>query len=134
MRADDAAAWEGVAELLAVASSRLVDALPATGRIIADVQADWDDVRGREWVERAQLVRRALERELDATLAAARAVGDALRLGPVAVDPGNVLPTGYGRSAAGGSRPGGPRLGGTDAERVDEERGMRIAQLGDDPG
>jgi hypothetical protein len=131
VRDDVAAAWEGVGEVLAGTVDRLVDALAATGRIGADVERDWLDERGREWAERAALVRRALMRELDATLAAARSVGDALRLGDTGEDPRSIGSAGLGRATV--SRSGGPRLGDTDADRVEEERGMRIARLGDEP-
>ncbi|MBW0093487.1 hypothetical protein I4I77_28305, partial [Pseudonocardia sp. KRD-188] len=57
------------AGVLAVAAARMEHALPALGRLIADVGDDWLDDAGRAWAERAGLARRALDRELDAALA-----------------------------------------------------------------
>ncbi|WP_300017221.1 hypothetical protein [Pseudonocardia sp.] len=125
------AAWESVGEVLAGTAHRLLDAVPVTARIIADVERDWRDELGREWVERAHLVRRALVRELDATLDAAAAVADALRPGPADEETRAIGAAGHGRPSVGGPRPGGPRLGDTAVERADDERGVRIAQLGE---
>lgn len=140
MNGDAVEALEGAVELLVVLAGRLADALPAVGRLVADVERDWPDERGVEWAERASLVRRVLQRELDAAAVAAhlllgilddeRATDDA--------EPRPALPTGFGEgrpvpggARSGGPRLGGPRLGGTDADRVDDERGVRIAELGD---
>ncbi|MDN5750204.1 MAG: hypothetical protein L0H64_17115, partial [Pseudonocardia sp.] len=118
-------------------ADRLVDALPVVAGVIADVERDWVDERRREWTERASLVHRALLRELDAALASARAVGEELRVDSAAEDAGppRAVPAGIGgasggpASRAGLPRLGGPRLGDTHAERVDDERGVRIAHL-----
>lgn len=113
-------------------AARLVDALPAVARIMVDVERDWVDQRRHEWSERVALVERVLTRELDAVLANARAVGEALRTGG-APDGPEPRPVGPGTVARSG-RADGPRLGGTEAERVDDERGVRIARLGDTDG
>lgn len=129
------------AGLLAVVVDRIEEALPALGRVIADVEQDWLDAAGRAWVDRAVQLHRTLDRELDGALAAGRlaaALGervaeeaagrwsDASHVDGRAVgDEGGGVP----RPWASGPRSAGPRLGGTDAQRVDEERGMRIAQL-----
>ncbi len=124
-----------VAGALSVVADRLVGALPAIGVVVADVERDWRDDGAREWAERASLVRRALLRELDATLAILRGVGDAIRMAGAEDDPAHQpfgsAGAGSGRQAA---RSGGPRLGGTEADRVDDERGVRIAELGADGG
>lgn len=127
--------------LLTVAVGRIEEALPALGRVIADVEQDWLDAAGRAWVDRAVQLRRTLDRELDGALAAGRLAaalvervaeetagrrsdGEAGGVGP-----GGPAAAGVPRPWASGQRAAGPRLGGTDAQRVDEERGMRIAQL-----
>jgi hypothetical protein len=145
------------AGLLAVTAARLQNALPALGRVIADVESDWLDDAGRAWVERAGLVQRELDREADAALAAGRLVASAMeRLvampdgrPPDDQSPDGLLPDGRaadGRTSEGrppdvspgdgavvARRSGtGPRLGGTDARRVDDERGMNLARLSDD--
>lgn len=133
--AEDALA--AAAGVLAVAAARMQHALPALGRLIADVEDDWLDDAGRAWAERAGLVRRALDRELDAALAAVRIVAAAAERwvadGAVTGRPGAGGPvtasdTGGPPSGRGGV---GPRLGGTAARRVEEERGMSVARLGE---
>lgn len=134
--AEDALA--AAAGVLAVAAARMQHALPALGRLIADVEDDWLDDAGRAWAERAGLVRRALDRELDAALAAARIVaaaaerlasGGPISDGPPSGGPVTASDTGGPPSVRGGA---GPRLGGTAARRIDEERGMSVARLGED--
>ena len=126
-------AWAELAASLAVAAGRLADALPALARVVTDVERDWLDERGREWTDRASLVRGALSRELDAVLDHARMVGAALQAAYPGDDP---PPRSIGsRSPKSGPQPGeGPRLGGTEAERVEESHGLRIARLGPDGG
>jgi hypothetical protein len=89
------------------------------GQLVEQVAADWADARGREWTERADGVRAELGRvavtaaELGETYA--RRAADLLAASGVAgIAPG---------------RPSGMRLGGTGAARVEDERGMRIAEL-----
>lgn len=149
-----ATALGATAGVLGVAVGRIEEVLPALGRVIADVEQDWRDAAGRIWVDRAVELRRTLDRELDAVLAAGRVVASVLeRLAEEAVpgpdgDPaprrdgsavggdgaprsGGAVPgAGISSGASTGTR-GGPRLGGTGAQRVDEERGMRIAELGE---
>lgn len=129
--AEDALA--AAAGVLAVATARMQHALPALGRLIADVEDDWLDDAGRAWAERAGLVRRALDREFDAALAAARIVAAAAeRLvvdGAVTGGPVTASDTGGPPPVRGGA---GPRLGGTTARRVEDERGMSVARLGED--
>lgn len=119
-----------VADLLGIVVARLRDAVPAVGRVVVDVERDWLDERGREWVERAVIVRRALDADLDGALATLRVVGDALS-GEAPVH--ETVPLGGG-SGGGRSAGGGPRLAGTEARRVDDERGVHIARLGEDGG
>jgi len=127
--------------LLAVAVDRIEEAVPALGRVIADVEQDWLDAAGRTWVDRAVQLRRTLDRELDGALAAGRLAAALVeRVAEEAVGrradashedgrPVGDEVTGVPRPWASAPRARGPRLGGTDARRVDEERGMRIAQL-----
>ncbi|MHA6785313.1 hypothetical protein ACVGOW_30605 [Pseudonocardia saturnea] len=133
------------AALLAVAVARIEEALPALGRVIADVAQDWPDAAGRAWVDRAVQLHRTLDRELDGALAVGRLAAALVeRIAEDAAgrrsdgEPGSP-PRAVGDEGAGvprqwaaGPRASGPRLGGTDAQRVDEERGMRIAQLDGD--
>jgi hypothetical protein len=62
--------------VLAVTAGRIEEALPALGRVTADVEQDWRDAAGRAWVDRAVQLRRTLDRELDAVLAAGRVVAE----------------------------------------------------------
>ncbi|HLU54574.1 MAG TPA: hypothetical protein VKZ81_03860 [Pseudonocardia sp.] len=101
----DAARW----------SARLAEVLLDVGRRAAELgdslARDWPDDRGREWADRAARLGSRLGREADA----------AAELGGA-----------YAREAAAGSPAGGRtgiRLGGTQAQRVGEERGMRIAEI-----
>ena len=101
--------------------TRLADVLGVVGRRVAElgelVAHDWPDARGREWAERTSLLGALLG--LEAT--AAGELGEAYAR-QAADAPGPLFPGGAGRRT-------GMRLGGTDAHRVDEERGMRIAEL-----
>jgi len=122
-RGDEALGAAARRVLLTVA--RLHDALPGLVRVIGDVGQDWADDAGRAWAERAGLVRQALDRELEAAVAAGRLIAsmDGPAGGPVD-GPAGCPPA--------GSPPGlGPRLGGTGARRVDDERGMSLARLSD---
>jgi hypothetical protein len=95
-------------------AANLADTLDEIGRRLArlaeSVTGDWPDQGGREWAERAARLRS----ELAEQAAVAGRLGD--RTAPD--DPG----------AAGIERPG-IRLGDTGGYRVDEERGVRIAEL-----
>jgi hypothetical protein len=110
--------------------ARLAEVLGDVGRRAAQlgeqIGCDWPDAHGREWAERTAQLGSQLGREAAAaeelSAAYARQAGD-----PPAGPP--PLP---GFRGAVGRRPG-MRLGGTDAERVDDERGMRIAELGPPP-
>lgn len=66
----DAATRAG--HLLEALAARALDVLPALGAVAADVRSAWPDAAGREWAEHAERVRRALQVDLDAALAAAR--------------------------------------------------------------
>ena len=95
-------------------ATNLADTLDDIGRRLArlaeSVAGDWPDQGGREWTERATRLRSELaEQAAVAGLLVERTGSD---------DPG----------AAGAGRPG-IRLGDTDGYRVDEERGVRIAEL-----
>lgn len=111
----DASRWCGrLAEVLGDVGRRAVVLGELVGR-------DWPDLRGREWAERISLLGGLLGREATAAAelgeAYARQAADA---------PGPLFPGGSGRRT-------GMRLGGTDAQRVDDERGMRIAELDPPP-
>lgn len=116
---DDRAAGVAASEL----GANMAGLLPDVRRLVADVERDWLDPQGRAWVERIGAVQHALERELDVVWGVAARIAWLL----AAED---------GRPAAAARGSGrGPRLGDTDVERADDERGVRIAQLGDDaPG
>ena len=104
--------------------TRLAEALADTGRRLGQlgeqIGRDWPDNHGQGWAERTANVRAELGREavVAAELGAeyARRASDAEPSAP---------PT---WSSVG--RPGA-RLAGTQAQRADEERGMRIAELPD---
>jgi hypothetical protein len=95
-------------------ATNLADSLDDIGRRLArlaeSVAGDWPDQGGREWTERAARLRS----ELAEQAAAAGRLGE--RTAPD--DPG----------AAGTEAPG-IRLGDTGGYRVDDERGVRIAEL-----
>ena len=107
------------AELLAGLAAGVHDALPALAGVAADVGEAWPDALGREWTERAAMVHRALARDLDALLDGVRA---AEGIGHPA------LPTG--RAVRRGA---GPQLAATDADRTDDDRGMRLPTLDGPP-
>ncbi|MGD9529341.1 hypothetical protein [Pseudonocardia sp.] len=100
---DDVVGW------LRECSVRLMRAAEEIGRIADRVERSWADEQGREWGDRAGLVRRRLDREA----VACRELAD------------QVARTEPGEEGA------GPVLGSTAARRVDAGRGMRIAVLGD---
>jgi hypothetical protein len=110
----DAARWcARLAEVLGEVGRRAV----ALGDLVA---GDWPDARGREWAERTSQLGASLGREA----ATVEELGEAYAR--QALDtPGPSFP-GLGRHP-------GMRLGGTDARRVDDERGMRIAELDPPP-
>jgi hypothetical protein len=110
-----------LAELLADAGRRV-------GQLSEQLVHDWPDGHGREWSERASHIGSALGREA----AVATELGEAYaRQGYRTEDPGQAPPLAAPGSAA-GRRPG-IRIGGTDAARVPDERGMRIAELPTEP-
>lgn len=111
---DDVARWlRRSAELLGLAAAD-------TRRAVGAVQRCWPDDRGRDWVERAGLVERQLQRDAAACAELADRVRQAAQdeRGSSSAD-----------DDAAGAAPGGPRLGSTSARRVDSFRGMRIATL-----
>lgn len=117
-------AWlDDVLRWLDVLAERLAQASRDTGRAREQLERCWTDERGREWVERAGLVQRQLDR--DATGCAeladriARAGREQASATSVDADPGTPLV------------PGGPVLGGTAVRRVDAARGIRVATLSD---
>jgi hypothetical protein len=103
--------------------ARLAEMLGDVGRRAARlgelVARDWPDANGREWAERTSLLGSLLGRE--ATAAEELGAAYARQADAVPLLPG---------AGGGAGRRTGVRLGGTDAERVDDERGMRIAELG----
>lgn len=102
----------------------LADAAAKIGALAGAVAADWPDDLGREWVERAALVHRELDRDaLAAAQVGARlATERELTASDTLTGMAAALATAGRRSA---------QLGGTEAHRADQERGMRIAQLPD---
>jgi hypothetical protein len=112
-----AARWcAQLAEVLGDIGRRTV----ALGELVAH---DWPDARGREWAERASLLGVLLGREATAAAEQGDAYARQAADGPALPFP---VPGGAGRRT-------GMRLGGTDAQRVDDERGMRIAELDPPP-
>lgn len=118
-------AWVDRAVQLHRTLDRELDAALAVGRLVAALAARLaeEPVSGRADVEAAGWPGDP----------GRGALGAADRLpapGDGAARPGAAVP-GAGSPGAGPAarRAGGPRLGGTDAQRVDDERGMRIAQL-----
>ncbi len=107
--------------------AQLAEVLGDVGRRAAQlgeqVARDWPDARGREWAERTSLLGSLLGREATA----AAELGDAYAR--QAADAAPLHPT----TGGGAGRRTGMRLGGTDAERVDDERGLRIAELDPPP-
>ncbi len=106
----DAARWcARLAEVLGDVGRRAVE----LGELLA---RDWPDGRGREWADRTSSLGAQLGREATtaADLGEAYARQSADTPAPSFPDAG---------------RRTGMRLGGTDAQRVDDERGMRIAEL-----
>jgi hypothetical protein len=113
---------------------RIAEVLGDVGRRVAQlgeqVARDWPDDHGREWAQRTAEIRGSLGREA----VAAAELGEAYSRQAAASDgpdpAGAPLPTVPGGLA---SRRTGMRLGGTDAVRVEDERGMRIAELDTPP-
>ncbi|GAY10155.1 WXG100 family type VII secretion target [Pseudonocardia sp. N23] len=143
------------ARLLGSYAGELREALTSVRALVADVAADWQDPGGAGWVDRADLVRRDLDRHADdaADLAtrtaraaedsAARAVQEsalqqsaalvgqhALREG---VEPARTVPDPAAGALPVGPLLAGPLLGGTEGRRVLPGTGMRIATLPDPP-
>jgi hypothetical protein len=110
--------------------ARLVEVLGDVGRRVGQLSEqigrDWPDGRGREWAERTAQLRSALEREE----LAATELGEAYARQAAGADGTTpTIPPLAGHGGFAGRRTG-VRLGGTDAVRVEDERGMRIAELG----
>jgi hypothetical protein len=112
--------------------AHLAEVLGDVGRRAAQlgemVGRDWPDAHGREWAERTSLLGSLLGREAFAAAELGDAYARQAAEAPVPAGPPPI--PGMGGIA---SRRTGARLGGTDAERVDDERGMRIAELGSTP-
>jgi hypothetical protein len=111
--------------------ARLADALIEAGRrsgqLTEQIARAWPDGTGREWAERAGQVGTELRREA----AVAAEIGAAYAHLSTHVHP---EPAAYGPVPgwSAGHRPG-MRLGGTEGQRIDEERGIRIAELPEPP-
>lgn len=91
-------------------------------RLLAEqVATDWPDARGREWANRAAGAGAELQRAADS----------AAELGATYARQAAALLTAAGGAGAALGRPAGMRLGGTAAARVEDEHGMRIAELTD---
>jgi hypothetical protein len=91
-----------------------------TQRAADRVERCWTDDRGREWVQRAGLVRRQLDRDAEACAALAERVTRTVEAGALA------------DAGPDGEASAWPLLGSTVARRVDAARGMRIATLSDE--
>lgn len=112
------------------ATEVLRDATVRAGRLATAVATDWLDDNGREWAQRIT----ALRRDLADTAHEADELAARLRE-PDGTDPelGRALAAAL-RAGSAVSRDGrGPRLADTSGARVDDERGMHIAQLPDAP-
>lgn len=111
--------------------ARLAEVLGDVGRRAAQlgelVGRDWPDAHGREAAERTTQLGSLLEREAMAAQELGRSYARQADEAPV---PWASSP--FPGVGSAGRRPG-MRLGGTDAERVDHERGMRIAELDPPP-
>ena len=120
MSAAPAGWFDDVVHWLRECADRFTHAAAETGRVAGGVERCWDDERGREWVERAGLVQRQLERDAQACAELADRITRAAAAEP---------PTDEDADAT-----TGPLLGATAARRVDGARGMRIATLpGEEP-
>jgi hypothetical protein len=95
-----------------------------TADVVVRIERCWTDDRGREWVERAGLVRRQLDRDAaECTEFADRVarIRDASDVSDVSGVPAErPVPT------------VGPLLGSIAARRIDAHRGMRIATMADE--
>jgi hypothetical protein len=120
-----------VRQWCADATDVLTDAAVRAGRLAAAVATDWLDDHGRGWAGRITRLRRDLEDSAD------QAEELASRLqAPDSKDSelGRAMAAAV-RAASAASRGGdGPRLGDTSGTRVDDEHGIRIAELPDAPG
>jgi hypothetical protein len=100
----------------------LVDVGRRVGRLSEQIAADWPDEHGREWAERSDLLRRELDRAALAAAELGRLLArETTEDGSGAIGP----PTARSRT--------GMRLGETAGARADDERGIRIAELPDQP-
>jgi hypothetical protein len=116
------AGWlDDVVHWLRECSGRFAHAAAQTRGVAGGVERCWADERGREWVERAGLVQRQLERDGQVCAELADRITRAAAAGPLTSDRED------------GATPG-PLLGSTAARRVDRARGMRIATLPGEPG
>jgi hypothetical protein len=96
------------------------------GRLAEQIGHDWPDDLGREWAGRAVLVRGELGRD---AASAAELGAAALRSAEPDADGPTPFPA-PGAGAGRGTAPrAGMRLGGTAASRVEDDRGIRIAEL-----
>ena len=129
---DDPAVLRAAAESAAQWCLGLAVALAETavqvGRLADRIADDWLDDHGRERAERTALLHRELGRD---ALAAAELGNTLARLGADGPTPD---PWSVAVAALRGRAGRGMRLGGTDVSRVDDERGMRIAQLPEQDG
>lgn len=107
-------AWDGeLAGWLRACAARFAGAAAELDRIADRVERAWLDECGREWTERAGLVRRQLDRDATSCAELAERVARGVRED----------------DAADGPAPG-PLLGSTAARRTDAARGVRIATFG----
>jgi hypothetical protein len=97
-------------------ADRLTDVGRRVARLAEQVAVDWPDPRGNAWVERAGQLQLELAREA----AGAAELGHRYEPGAAHLDASTAVGPGARR---------GVRLGGTAGHRVDDERGIRIAEL-----
>ncbi|MHA6792758.1 hypothetical protein ACVGVM_04440 [Pseudonocardia bannensis] len=121
----DVDALAGLERWLEGLAAELRDLASDVGRLARQVEQDWPDPQGREWLERAGLVDRELVRQAEVGAGLAQTVGRVL-------EQIERLETSGPRPDVGAeSRAAGPLLGDTGGSRVVDERGVRIATLPD---
>lgn len=127
MRPQEQLACERVADWGNMLATTLRTMAPHLERLVGNLQRVWPDDCGRECTERLGLLHRELDRQVLASERLARAASRVAHDLAIAAE---AETAGWSSSTL---RRHGPRLGGTESDRVEDDRGMRIAQL-PDPG